>query len=89
MPQPLLSILLYLNHAAKQNQTGPVVCHWCNNRFNLIKYGKYKRYGFSGQELIDIQRYLCKHADRMRSDCLATTRRSCSARPPANLIKGG
>jgi hypothetical protein len=38
MPQPLLSILLYLNHAAKQNQTGPVVCHWCNNRFNLIKY---------------------------------------------------
>ena len=61
MPLPLLSILLYLNQAAKQNQTGPVVCCWCNNRINIIKYGKYQRYGFADQELIDIQRYLCKH----------------------------
>lgn len=65
MPQFLLSILLHLTEAAKENQTGPVVCHWCNNRINIIKYGKYQRYGFAGNELIDIQRYLCKH-DRCR-----------------------
>lgn len=61
MSHPLLSILLYLTEAAKENQTGPVVCHWCNNRVNIIKYGKYQRYGFAGNERIDIQRYLCKH----------------------------
>lgn len=61
MPQPLLSILLYLSQAAKKNQTGTVFCHWCNNRINFIKYGKYQRYDFTGDELIAIQRYLCKH----------------------------
>jgi transposase-like protein len=61
MSPTLLSIVLYLIDAAKENQTGPVVCCWCNNRVNIIKYGKYQRYGFTSDELIDIQRYLCKH----------------------------
>ncbi|BBO80433.1 hypothetical protein DSCO28_09990 [Desulfosarcina ovata subsp. sediminis] len=61
MPHPVLTILLVLNKIAKENQTGPIACHWCNNQVNIIKYGTYERYGFSGQELIKIQRYLCKH----------------------------
>ena len=61
MSPTLMSILLYLTESAKENQTGPVVCHWCNNRVNIIKHGKYQRYDFSGDDLIDIQRYLCKH----------------------------
>ena len=61
MPHPTLTILLVLNEIAKKKQTGPIACHWCNNQVNIIKYGTYKRYGFSGQELIKIQRYLCKH----------------------------
>jgi transposase-like protein len=61
MPPQMLSILLVLNEIAKQKQTGPIACHWCNNQNNVIKYGTYRRYGFSGQELIKIQRYLCKH----------------------------
>ena len=61
MSPTLLRIVLYLIEAAKENQTGPVVCHWCNNRVNIIKYGKYQRYGFTSDEMIDIQRYLCKH----------------------------
>ncbi|VTR64710.1 hypothetical protein DESC_250003 [Desulfosarcina cetonica] len=47
-----MTILLVLNKIAKKNQTGPIACHWCNNQFNIIKYGTYKRYGFSGQEQI-------------------------------------
>jgi len=61
MPHHLLNILLELNELAKENQTGTIACHWCNNQDNIIKYGKYKRYDFTGEELIDIQRYLCKH----------------------------
>jgi transposase-like protein len=61
MPHPTLTILLVLNEIAKKKQTGPIACHWCNNQVNIIKYGTYKRYGFSGQEQIKIQRYLCKH----------------------------
>ena len=45
MSPTLLSIVLYLIDAAKENQSGPVVCYWCNNRVNIIKYGKYQRYG--------------------------------------------
>jgi hypothetical protein len=61
MPLTTVGILLVLNEIAKQNQTGPIACHWCNNQVNIIKYGTYTRYGFSGQELIRIQRYFCKH----------------------------
>ena len=61
MSPTLLSIVWYLIDAAKKNQTGPLVCCWCNNRVNIIKYGKYQRYGFTSDQLIDIQRYLCKH----------------------------
>lgn len=61
MPPLMLNILLDLNEIAKKNQTGPIACHWCNNQNNIIKYGSYKRYGFSGDERIKIQRYLCKH----------------------------
>jgi len=61
MPPQVLSILLVLNEIAKQNQTGPIACHWCNNKDNFIKYGTYKRYDFPGQALIRIQRWLCKH----------------------------
>lgn len=61
MPHPMLSILLNLDAIAKKNQTGPIACHWCNNQDNIIKYGTYKRYTFSGQEQTRVQRYLCKH----------------------------
>lgn len=61
MPHPTLPILFNLNDIAKKNQTGPVACHWCNNQVNIIKYGTYKRYGFSGQEQFKVQRYFCKH----------------------------
>jgi transposase-like protein len=61
MPHQLRSIVLDLNEIAKENQTGPTACHWCNNQDNIIKYGKYSRYDFTGDGLIDIQRYLCKH----------------------------
>lgn len=60
MPHHLLSIVLYLNEIAKKNQTGPIACHWCNNQENIIKYGTYERYEFSGQGRIRIQRFLCK-----------------------------
>jgi len=61
MSHPMLHILLDLNEIAKKNQTGPIACHWCYNQNNIIKYGTYQRYGFSGGERIKIQRYLCKH----------------------------
>ena len=61
MPHLTLTILLLLNEIAKENQTGPIACHWCNNQVNIIKYGTYTRYNFSGRELIAIQHYLCKH----------------------------
>ncbi len=61
MPHPMLHILLDLNKIAKENKTGPIACHWCNNQVNIIKYGFYKRYDFTGDDRIDIQRYLCKH----------------------------
>jgi len=57
----LLVILSYLSEIAKENQTGPVVCCWCNNCVNFIRYGFYSRYSFSENEQIKIQRYLCKH----------------------------
>ena len=43
MPHPVFSILLNLNAIARENQTGPIACHWCNNTINIIKYGTYKR----------------------------------------------
>lgn len=60
MPHQVLSILLDLNEIAKKNQTGPIACHWCNNQDNIIKYGTYQRYEFSGQGRTRIQRFLCK-----------------------------
>ena len=51
MSPTILSIVLYLIDAAKENQTGPVVCYWCNNRVNIINHGKYQRYGFTSDEL--------------------------------------
>ena len=61
MSQTLMAFILNLLEAAKENDTGPIVCCWCNNRENIIKYGTYQRYGFTTEELIKIQRYLCKH----------------------------
>ena len=61
MPHHMLNILLNLNDIAKEKQTGPIACHWCNNQVNIIKYGTYQRYGFTGQEQIKIQRFFCKH----------------------------
>jgi transposase-like protein len=60
MPHQLLNIVVDLNEIAKKNQTGPIACHWCNNQDNIIKYGTYQRYDFSGQDRIRIQRLLCK-----------------------------
>lgn len=67
MPHQLLTIVLDLNEMAKKNQTGPIACHWCNNQDNIIKYGTYRRYDFSGEGLIRVQRFLCK-----RDQCLRT-----------------
>ena len=61
MPHPMPNILLNLDDIAKENQSGPIACHWCNNQINIIKYGSYKRYDFSGQGQIKIPRYFCKH----------------------------
>lgn len=61
MSPPLFVTLFHLNQAAKEIQTGPIFCCWCNNCINFIKYGKYQRFGFSDDELIDIQRFLCKN----------------------------
>jgi transposase-like protein len=58
---PIFNFLVHLSAIAKQKQTGPVACCWCNNQTNFIKYGKYRRYLFSGSETEEIQRYLCKH----------------------------
>ena len=60
MPHQMLNILMDLYQIAKKNQTGPISCHWCNNQHSIIKYGTYKRYDFSGEKQISIQRYLCK-----------------------------
>ncbi len=60
MAPTLNGFIDYLTETIKQNQTGPVECTWCNNSANIIKYGTYHRYAFTGGELIPIQRYLCK-----------------------------
>jgi len=60
MPRQMLNILEVFDRIAKENHTGPIACHWCNNKDNIIKYGTYKRYNFSEQAKIRIQRYLCK-----------------------------
>jgi hypothetical protein len=60
MPHQLLNIVLDLNEIAKENQTGPIACHWCNNQDNIIKYGTYERYEFTGEGRIRIQRFFCK-----------------------------
>ena len=60
MPHQMFTFLSDLNEIAKKNQTGPIVCHWCNNQDNIIKYGFYKRYEFLGKVKIRIQRFFCK-----------------------------
>ena len=60
MPQTLMIMISHLIEAAKENHTGAVACCWCNNVENIIKHGTYERYAFLTQELIKIQRHLCK-----------------------------
>lgn len=55
------SMIRHLLLPVEDKTTGPVRCCWCNNRINFIKYGIYRRYGFTTDELIAIQRYLCKN----------------------------
>lgn len=59
MSPPISTIIKYLLELVEDKTTGPVVCFWCNQS-NFIKYGTYPRYGFTTDELIRIQRYLCK-----------------------------
>ncbi|MCP4567271.1 MAG: hypothetical protein GY841_06800 [FCB group bacterium] len=47
--------------------TGPVACCWCNNRNHFIKHGTYQRYAFTTDELVRIQRYLCKNGQCNRT----------------------
>lgn len=58
---PISIFLVHLAEIAKEKQTGPVACCWCNNQSNFIKHGRYQRYSFTDGNLEDIQRYLCKH----------------------------
>lgn len=61
MSPTLFTTLFHLNQAAKQIQSGPIFCCWCNNSINFIKYGKYQRFGICDDQLIDIPRFLCKN----------------------------
>lgn len=53
--------LQHLDQIVKAKQTGRLVCCWCHNQVNIIKWGVYWRYSFSGDKRIAIQRYYCKH----------------------------
>jgi transposase-like protein len=70
MPHQLLNIVLDLNEIAKENQTGSIACHWCNNQDSIIKYGTYERYEISGEGRIRIQRFLCKRDQCRRTFCI-------------------
>lgn len=67
MPHQMLISLVDFDELAKENQTGPIACHWCNNQDSIIKYGTYKRYDFSERDQIRIQRYLCKRGQCKRT----------------------
>ena len=64
MSPTLTTILICLAEIARENETGPVACVWCNNRTNIIRHGTYERFDFI-DDLRKIQRYLCKD-DRCR-----------------------
>ncbi|MFH0725010.1 MAG: hypothetical protein V2B19_01405 [Pseudomonadota bacterium] len=66
MSPTLLAMLSYLSKIAKEKQSCPVVCSWCNGSSH-IKYGTYHRYAFVSDELITIQRYYCKHDNCRRT----------------------
>ncbi len=61
MPTSLMEILDTCTRIAKENIIDEVVCPGCGERFLCIKYGFYTRYLFSGEETIDVQRYLCRN----------------------------
>jgi len=61
MPTALMNILDVGTLLAKENIIGEVVCPVCGERIEWIRYGYYTRYLFSGEERIDIQRYLCQN----------------------------
>lgn len=52
-------MLSSLSDVAKEKQAPEVVCPVCGERHRLIKHGFYRRYLFSGDETIRIQRYRC------------------------------
>ncbi len=60
MSPPMPSIVGHLVKLVEEKSTGPIACCWCNNQINFIKYGSYKRYAFTTDQLVKIQRYLCK-----------------------------
>jgi len=62
----LCATLNHLVEIAKEKQSQPVVCSWCNGTSH-IKYGTYSRYGFLSDALITIQRYNCKHDNCRRT----------------------
>jgi len=61
MSPPIFYFIGHLVKLVEDKSTGPIVCCWCNNQNNFIKYGTYQRYAFSTARRINIQRYLCKH----------------------------
>lgn len=61
MSPPMAAIIKQLLELVEDKTTGRVCCCWCNNQINFIKYGTYQRYKFTVNELIKIQRYLCKN----------------------------
>ena len=61
MSPPIATMIKYLLVLVEDKTTGPVCCCWCNNHINFIKHGTYQRYGFTTDELVRIQRYLCKN----------------------------
>lgn len=81
MSHPLSSMLEHVDEIAKQNPPQQVVCPTCGERHCHIKHGFYKRYLFTGNDCIKIQRYRC-----LNSSCPRCTF-SCLPHPFLPIIR--
>ncbi len=66
MPHPLSAIVSVLASMSTEKSKRPDSCVWCSWK-QFIKYGKYYRYRFLGEERCIIQRYLCKNTECKRT----------------------
>ena len=66
MSPTLHATLRYLAEIAKEKQTAPVVCYWCNG-ISHRRHGSYERYAFGSDRLISVPRYYCKHDNCRRT----------------------